>query len=177
MKSKTIITIASIILGIVALIALVSTIYLLLNPSIYSQRIDGITLNPNDVEFPDHMDSQGCVRYMYSDPLGGQETFFINSDEDYQQIQDDYALFYQCEWITPAPKIDFSQYSLLGQMAHGGGCTIDFERSVYVDEINDIVTYTVDVKEKGLCEMAGFSLNWVTVPKIPEGYDVKFEVK
>lgn len=75
------------------------------------------------------------------------------------------------------PEIDFSESTLLGLWADGGGCSINYYRSVGKLVDSKEYLYTVTVQECGFCEMYGFSYNWVLVPKLPADYSVRFQVK
>ena len=45
------------------------------------------------------------------------------------------------------PEVDFSQTTLLGQYAQGGGCGIDYERHVYRDDEDKRIIYSIEVHE------------------------------
>ena len=97
------------------------------------------------------------------------DNFIINSEEDLLRVLEDP----QC----PDLNVDFSTQTLLGQYAEGSGCNISFDRAVYVNEDDNAYRFVVTVKQRGLCEMLGFSMNWVTVPKIDEAATVQFAVE
>lgn len=72
------------------------------------------------------------------------------------------------------PKIDFSKYTLLGQDANSGGCKMpDFIIEVKKDG-SDII-YRLTVIPKGFCEMGILKNMWILIPKLPKGYNVRFE--
>jgi hypothetical protein len=79
-----------------------------------------------------------------------------------------------CEEGVDSPDIDFALYTLLGIYAGGGGCSGSFIREVTRDESAHKFVYEVEVKECGMCSMYFFSMNWVLVPKLPEGWTVEF---
>ncbi|MFC1730494.1 hypothetical protein ACFL6I_09170 [candidate division KSB1 bacterium] len=129
-----------------------------------------------EIKFYDSEDVRGCGRYMDSSVLS-VGTVVINSQEDYQALLDQYQVLHKCEWGKEPPAIDFSQKTLLGQFTTGGGCSIEYNRIVKRFDEEKKIVYTVEVKEKGFCDMAGISMNWITIPKIPAGYGVEFKIK
>lgn len=107
----------------------------------------------------------GCLNYF-------PDTIFIIESED------ELDTLYKYETCPGRinPEINFEAYTLLGQYADGGGCDITFNREVVADEPDKRYVYTVSVKECGLCEMMGYSMNWVLVPKLPDNWTVKFKI-
>ena len=72
------------------------------------------------------------------------------------------------------PKIDFSEYTLLGQDANSGGCEMpDYKVEINKDGFN--VIYRLTVIPKGYCELTILKNMWILIPKLPKGYSVKFE--
>ena len=73
------------------------------------------------------------------------------------------------------PTIDFTKYTLLGQDSHASGCyRPDYLVAIFRDDRTRTISFTVNILQHGRCEM-GFSRNtWVLVPKLPDGYEVKF---
>lgn len=74
------------------------------------------------------------------------------------------------------PEIDFSKHTLLGQYA-SGACEVKFIRDVEKDNRDESYIYTVKVRECGLCKSMAYGLNWILVPKLPNDWSVKFEIK
>jgi hypothetical protein len=72
--------------------------------------------------------------------------------------------------------IDFNQYTVLGKFA-GGKCYVIFERNVFRDDTKKQVIYHIIVHQCGWCDLNNTDMNWVLVPKIPDNYEVVFEVK
>jgi hypothetical protein len=72
--------------------------------------------------------------------------------------------------------IDFNTESLLGLLANGG-CKVKFIREVTKIESENKYHYKVTVNDCGTCKTSVFSYNWVTVPKLPNGWTVTFETK
>ena len=101
--------------------------------------------------------------------------FVINSDAKYSKLLEYRSSSPGCENFE-LPEIDFSKKTLLGKFAWGVGCSIDFEREVIRDEPNKTIVYSIKVVEEGLCEMAGSSMNWILIPKVPSDYSIEFEV-
>ncbi len=75
-------------------------------------------------------------------------------------------------------KIDFANYSLLGIDINSGYCRIPIglTHKAVRDDVKKLVTLQISyLAPQGTCRaMSSYDL-WVTVPKIPEGYEVKFE--
>lgn len=117
--------------------------------------------------------STGCLN------LSKEIDYVINDESSYLALIDTFIPNYSspgCEDYT-LPDIDFSTVTLLGKYASGGGCSIDFKRTVLISEKEKEYKYIIKVKEKGSCLMFGSSWNLITVPKLPSDYTVKFEVK
>ena len=77
----------------------------------------------------------------------------------------------------PELYIDFSTHTLLAHYTEGSGCTITFDPTLYVSDEKNSYRYVVKVKERGLCEKLGMSMNWMAVPKIPADYEVEFKIE
>jgi hypothetical protein len=97
----------------------------------------------------------------------------INSQNDYQEL-----LRYRrpsCAHAT-LPTVDFNNYTLLGKYAEGTCATTGFSRTVVRDDIAKTYSYTVEPQNSSLaCMGPGLQdMNWITIPKIPDGFSVKF---
>ena len=156
------------ILGII----LIGAGYLIFQPSFLHTE-----LQYEDVEFFDSDDMFGCGRHLSGGSRDFGDSFVINSQDEYKKLQSDAMQFFNCKWDTKPPEIDFSQKTLLGKYAQGGGCSIDFKKKVYRDDSNKKIIYSIYVIEKGGCAKVGFDGNWILIPKIPSDYNVEFEVK
>ncbi len=75
------------------------------------------------------------------------------------------------------PGIDFSKNTLLGQYASATGCTINFNRDVAVDSTKKEVNYIIDAQGCGICDMYGYSYNFVLTKKIDDSYTILFNGK
>jgi hypothetical protein len=73
--------------------------------------------------------------------------------------------------------IDFDNYSLLGLYVTDGGCSGSITREVTKLEIEKQYHYKVSMYTCGLCKKEFYDYNWVTVPKLPNGWIVTFEKK
>jgi len=74
-----------------------------------------------------------------------------------------------------APVIDFSKYSLLGQSANAGGCSMPDYR-LYVtanDQIKQLV-YRIQITIYGPCAPSYRMYKWVRIPKIPDGDSLQY---
>ena len=104
-------------------------------------------------------------------PTLPQTEYIINNDTVYQQL-----LSYSVCTGYALPYIDFNQYTLLGKYATGQ-CKVAFHRQVLKDDGAKTYNFTIYVYDKGICKKEAIDMNWVTVPKLPQGYTVVFNVK
>ncbi len=132
------------------------------------------SITSEEVNFYNQNDPFSCGRYLNGESPAAKN-LVINSDQEYTKLQSETESYFRCSWSTPAPKIDFSQKTLLGQYTMGGGCTIDFKKSALKDEKHKKILYLVEVQNNGGCAMAGYSMNWITIPKLPKGFTVEFK--
>ena len=107
------------------------------------------------------------------EPTIGQQEFVITNDSTFEQV---FTNSITGQLNCTLPPIDFNTSSLLGLYA-AGQCEIKFIREVKRHESEKKYHYKVEVISCGTCKSEGYSYNWVTVPKIPEGWMVTFEVK
>jgi len=75
------------------------------------------------------------------------------------------------------PLIDFAKHSLLSIKTSGGGCSAIYQRKVWKDTRNKIITYEVSVEYEGNCRLLLGSRNWAIIPKISDDYTVYFVLK
>lgn len=106
-----------------------------------------------------------------------KKEYIITDDSSYQAIElSVYTSKSQC--LNPQkPSVDFSKYSLLGKYAEGGG-NVRMKREVIDNKSN--LQYIYKIKVKGCAFFStklAYDMNWVLVPKLPPGYNVKFEVE
>lgn len=94
------------------------------------------------------------------------QAFLITNDADLDLVL---ATNNNCD----KPLIDFSEYDLLGMYAFTAN-TGSYYREVVEDTVNSQYIYTVTVTNCGNCNCLSQNMNWVTVPKLPEGYEVDF---
>lgn len=99
----------------------------------------------------------------------------IDTHEQYRLLGNDL-------WPVPAcrnfqlPEIDLCEKTILGVRVSAGGCSVDFVRKVYLDELSRKIIYAVEVFSEGACEKMSESMNWIAIPKIPLGYVVETQV-
>lgn len=104
-------------------------------------------------------------------PEFSQPEHIIDDDTTYQQLLSSSP----CAGYT-LPHIDFNQYTLLGKYATGK-CKAEFHRQVIRDDAAKTYNFTVYVFDKGICKSEPIDMNWVIVPKLPQGYNVVFNIK
>lgn len=108
------------------------------------------------------------------DPISGEENFVIQNDSAYYFTFND--SIYEMISCSDLPAIDFNTQSLLGLWATGG-CEVKYIREVTSMENELKYHYKVVVKSCGTCKKEAYSYNWITVPKLPGGWSVTFEIE
>lgn len=107
------------------------------------------------------------------DPNTEQENFIINNDSTFQQT---FRNITTGQSNCTLPSIDFNTYTLLGLYATGG-CEVKYIREVSRNDSEKNYHYKITVKSCGTCKKEVYSHNWVTAPKLPESWDVTFEIE
>jgi hypothetical protein len=125
----------------------------------------------DEIAFTDLEEDLSCIF-----PLDMPEEMVITSQKEYEELLTYVSDSPTCQDFV-LPDLDFSQVTLLGKHAYGVGCSITFERHVYRDTEQKKIIYSVTVIEEGCCEMLGMSMNWITIPTVPAGYTVVFEIR
>lgn len=150
-----------------------------LTPTSSSDLFPSLLPSATEIQYED-LDSSltGCISpWALFQPFEYREKeFIINSHEEYQTLYNYKDPSDPCRNYT-LPEIDFSQNTLLGKYADGGGCSIDFVRKIYRDDANKEFIYSIAVVEEGACKKLRISMNWALISKISSGYTVRFEVK
>lgn len=72
------------------------------------------------------------------------------------------------------PRINFNQYTLLGQDANSGGCELPEYKMEVVKNGREYI-YRITIKRIGSCDMGILKNKWILIPKIPSGSKVIFE--
>ena len=73
------------------------------------------------------------------------------------------------------PGIDFSKSTLLGYKTTTSGCQPpEYTRTISCDNTTGACTYSISIKENGLCKKGWPSMNWIAVQKIPDGYKISY---
>jgi len=108
-------------------------------------------------------------------------SYVINTIKDYQDLVNQTDSAYIANSMSDCLgyelySIDFKDFTLLANYADGNGCSVAFQRDVINDSINKKYIFTVHVFECGDCNLTEVSMNWVKVPKLPDGYSVEFNV-
>jgi hypothetical protein len=89
------------------------------------------------------------------------------------RIDSSFNNFERCH-LLKLPDIDFTKYSILGNYKDGG-CDAVFKRNVRIDTNTKAITYSISVKDCGMCKVETFNYNFVIIPKIPNDYVVEFK--
>jgi len=98
-----------------------------------------------------------------------QGSFVIRTNAEYDELL---STNNPCD----RPFIDFSSLSLLGRYAYTAN-TGSYFRNVEIDTAHSRYVYTITVENCGSCNCLSENMNWVTVPKLPEEWTVKFVVE
>ena len=102
--------------------------------------------------------------------------YVIDSEENYLNLLTDLRTdSADCKTYL-LPPIDFSEKTLIGFFTKGVGCTIFYTREVLLAPEREAYIYKVVVNQQGSCRDPFPEMNWITVPKLPENYEVIFDV-
>ena len=71
--------------------------------------------------------------------------------------------------------VDFTKYSIVG-VPTTASCSSVYNRVVDFDDFNNIVRYSIDIKECPTCDGVSTIENWVLIPKVSSDYTVLSEV-
>lgn len=96
---------------------------------------------------------------------GLNEAVVIRSLSDFEAYQD-------C--MNSTADFDFTSHTLVAIRLQGGGCEFPKFRIIDIktDELNQIITIFVEVKEKGKCAILHQTMRWVAIDPVPDGYKV-----
>ena len=106
------------------------------------------------------------------EPASEQQEFVITNDSIFEQV---FTNPFTGQLYCTLPVVDFNNYSLLGLFTTGS-CEIKYIREVNRNESEQNYHYKVVVKSCGTCKKESYSYNWVTVPKIPDDWNVTFDI-
>ncbi len=74
-----------------------------------------------------------------------------------------------------SPGINFTERTLVGQYIEATACSHSSISEVFADPSQKRYIYQLQVKLDGDCELAFEKIVWISVPKLPDNYTVKFE--
>jgi len=92
---------------------------------------------------------------------------------------DSYADQFEVSFDGGASKsaVNYSAYNILGNPINVK-CDASFKRSVTIDDVNQIVLYSIEVTEcSTTCDEVRTTENYVLVPAFPSSYQVVYDVK
>jgi hypothetical protein len=119
------------------------------------------------------IDLKGCIQTIYT------KAFIIKDNETYLKTIRDDASRKSC--LKTIEKIDFNKHSLLGIEINSGYCGIPLglKHQAAKDEAKKQYLLSISYLDPqgAVCRAYSQYDLWVLVPKIPAGYEVKFEVK
>jgi hypothetical protein len=128
----------------------------------------------DDVQFLTNSYFGDCFLYSASE----SDEIVLRDQEEYESY---FAALRQsssnkdCSEAVPTA-IDFDKYTLIGQWTSGGGCSVEYDRTLE-QKGNKEVTYHITITYSGLCKMLISDMNWALIPKIKNRTDVIFEVE
>lgn len=130
----------------------------------------------DECELPDQIIGTGEI---IENALVSQPVITWEMRDKVHVIQDDslnkYNLKVSFDNGSTYDPIDFSMYTLLGKYARGK-CNVTFERNVIRNDSQKKLYYDIKVHQCGTCEINWESMNWVLIPKMPNDYEVVFNV-
>lgn len=71
--------------------------------------------------------------------------------------------------------VDFTKYSIVG-IPTTASCSSGYNRKVDFDDFNNIVRYSIEIKECPTCDGVSTIENWVLIPKVSPNFSVLSEV-
>ena len=131
-------------------------------------------------------DKAGLIRIDGVEFLGLEECWQF----DFEEILIDDSLMYQdlldfrsntseCS-NAELPAIDFAKRTLFGKKSEVTSCEVFYFRNVFADPENKEYIYEIIVSNSSAasCTQQTFSsMNWLSVPKMPENYTLRFDLK
>ncbi|MBL4715360.1 MAG: hypothetical protein COC01_05540 [Bacteroidetes bacterium] len=112
-----------------------------------------------------------CMRYDNMD-----NTYIINEDSTYQKLLVHKNDFTSCSTYV-LPEIDFANYTLIAKKTSVEGCNVKIDKNVYVNSDKKEYLYIIEVDETGDCTDLIINMNWMTLPKMEDDYELVIEVK
>ncbi len=113
--------------------------------------------------------------------INSQENYEIFLDELYKSNYENHI--YRMEEVSYEeffetcnifPKIDFSEYFLLGRSLSGGGCSILFEHDFYKNKEAKKIVYEATIIETGFCDQGVMGSKWALISRDYLDYNVVF---
>jgi len=132
--------------------------------------LTGCSKHGLSVEYQDMNEELRCFTSFEIDEVG----YIIDSQTEYETVMKR-SPGQNCRDAF-MPQIDFSKKTLIRTQTRAGGCSVDYNRKVFIDETAKTLTYIIEANGKGLCDMMSMSMNWALIPKIPADYEVDFVV-
>lgn len=119
------------------------------------------------------IDLKGCIQTIYT------KQFIIKDNDAYLETMRGDASRESC--LKKVEKIDFNKHSLLGIQINSGYCRVPLglQYQTVKDEAKKQYLLSISYLDPqgAVCRALSQYDLWVLVPKIPAGYEVKFEVK
>ncbi len=111
-------------------------------------------------------------------PIYGKENFIIKTETEFlKQIRNDGSRKYCLENLE---KIDFEKHTLVGINLNTGYCRTPFGLESQTVKNDEEKIYSINItyiEPRGVCRALSSYDLWILVPKLPDEYEVKFDVK
>lgn len=104
-----------------------------------------------------------------------EEEYLIDNEETYELFRTQYADTNLCE-SHGFPSINFDERTLLGKLTTNTACSTTNNRTVFADPDEERYLYQINIFPSGDCETVLTNMNFITIPKLPEGYSIAYEV-
>ena len=83
----------------------------------------------------------------------------------------------ECKALSHQSPVDLALYTILGALLTGTGCQAQLDQLVDRNDKTHIITYQVTFYTVGKCQKQIQYSSWIAVDRIPEDYQVIFDLK
>mgnify|MGYP001609025296 CR=1 FL=1 len=104
----------------------------------------------------------------------GEKAIIINTLSEYKDFVNNKV---NCNAQKPQ-EIDFTRKVLLGRYVITAGCKAPvFDKEVIQDDEKKEIKYTITARQKGTCARLWGDMNWIVMPKVPQGHAIIIDVR
>ncbi|MBI1742236.1 hypothetical protein HYR54_04120 [Candidatus Acetothermia bacterium] len=83
----------------------------------------------------------------------------------------------ECKALSHQPPVDLALYTILGALLTGTGCQAQLDQMVDRNDKTHSITYQVTFYTLGKCKKQIQYSSWIAVDRIPEDYQIIFDVR